>query len=281
MEWGKVKNIIILILLLVNGFLLILVGARRSEVRRYEQSALERSVQVLEENGIRMEPGAMAAGITGVSPLTAERDIDAEARLVAALMGEEITGNHRGGGLYTYVSDRGQVSVRAGGEISLIASEDRYWLTDDPAAHAAALMEALPVAMEPVSADIAGGDGSVTYRQRWEGAPVFSCQVTLTYRDGRLTDLSGSLLAAERTAAESAELLTLPTVLMRFLDGILDSGDTCSAVHAVEPGYRVSQSFSGAVRLTSVWRISTDMTDYYLDGITGELSWASEGRSVS
>lgn len=228
-----------------------------------------------------MEADSVSADVVGVAPLTAERDVEAETRLVAALMEEELAGNHRGGGLYTYVSDRGQVSVRAGGEISLTPSADPHWLTDDPAAHAAALMAALPVDTELIGADIAGGDGSVTYRQRWEGAPLFSCQVTLTYREGRLTGLSGSLLAVERTAAESAELLTLPTVLMRFLDGILDSGDVCSAVRTVEPGYRMSQSFSGAVRLSSVWHISTDMTDYYLDGITGEFSWASEGRSVS
>ena len=44
MEWRKVKNIIILVLLLVNGFLLVLVGARQGEVRRYEQSAVDQAI---------------------------------------------------------------------------------------------------------------------------------------------------------------------------------------------------------------------------------------------
>ena len=280
MEWGKLKNIIILILLLINGFLLVLVGTRNSEVRRYEQSAIERSLQVLEENGIQVEEGALPAG-GGVEPAGAERDVAAEGRLVSALMGEELAGTHRGGGLYTYVGVRGQMSVRAGGELSLIPSEDPFWSADDPEEHAAALMAALPVETELVRAETAGTAGTITYRQRWEGVPLFSCQVTLTYRAGRLTDLSGSLLAADKSTAESARLLTLPTVLMRFLDEILTSGDVCSSIRAVEPGYRMTQSFSGAVRLISVWRISTNTADYYLDGVTGELSRAAEGRSAA
>ena len=39
MEWPKLKNIIILILLLVNGFLLVLVVGREFQVSRYERSA--------------------------------------------------------------------------------------------------------------------------------------------------------------------------------------------------------------------------------------------------
>ena len=52
MEWGRLKNIIILILLLVNGFLLVLVGAHRRETREYEQTALEKTIRVLEGRGI-------------------------------------------------------------------------------------------------------------------------------------------------------------------------------------------------------------------------------------
>ncbi len=280
MEWGKLKNIIILILLLINGFLLVLVGTRSSEVRRYEQSAVERSVQVLEENGIQVEPDALPAG-GGAEPAGAERDVAAEGRLVSALLGEALTGVHRGGGLYTYTGARGQMSVRAGGELSLIPSEDPFWSAADPAEHAAALMAALPAETELVRAEIDGTSGAVVYRQRWGGVPLFSCQVTLTYENGRLTGLSGSLLAADKTTAESARLLTLSTVLMRFLDEILTSGDVCSSIRAVEPGYRMTQSFGGAVRLTSVWRISTNTADYYLDGVTGELTRAAESRGAA
>ena len=55
MEWRKLKNLIILILLVVNGFLLVLVAARSQEAAQYERSALEQTVQVLERGGIQVD----------------------------------------------------------------------------------------------------------------------------------------------------------------------------------------------------------------------------------
>lgn len=275
MEWSKIKNIIILILVLVNGFLLVLVGARRSEVRRYEQSALTRSLQVLEENGIEVSSQALVSQATA-APAAADRDTAAEARLAGAILGESVEGEHRGGGLYLYRTGRGQVSLRSGGEIALIPSDDPFWTADDPASHAQRLIQRLGLELEETDRALSGGSGSITYRQRWNGASLFSCQLVLSYTDGRLTDLSGTLLAADRVTEESASLLTLPTVLLRFLDEIIRSGDVCSSVHSVEAGYRLIPSFSGAMRLNCVWRISTNTADYYLDGVTGEFSRAAE-----
>lgn len=271
MEWRRVKTIIIVILLLVNGFLLILVGSRRGEVRRYEQSLLTRTLQVLEENGIQIPEEAIPSQRAG-QPRSTERDAAAEGKAASALLGERVEGANRGGGLYIYVTDRGQVSFRSGGELSTVLEDDPRWRTDDPVSHAAELASAMDLKLEPVSAEVSGGSGRVVYRQTLDGAPLFSCLLAFTYEDGRLTEVSGSLLAADRTAAESGETLSLPTVLLRFLDDVLAGGDVVSAVLAVEPGYLTTQSFTGTVRLTPVWLISTNTADYYVDGVTGELT---------
>lgn len=275
MEWRRIKTIIIVILLLVNGFLLVLVGARRSEERRYEQSALTRTLQVLEENGIRITEDEILSRDAG--PLrSTERSAAAEGQAASALLGESVEGTNRGGGLYIYHTDRGQVSFRSGGELSAVLEDDPRWRTGDPVSHAAELVSQMKLELEQVSAAVSGGSGQVVYRQTVDGAPVFSCRLTFTYADGRLTGVDGSLLAAGSFAAESGQVLSLPTVLLRFLDDVLASGDVCSAILAVEPGYLAARSFTGAVRLTPVWRISTNTADYYVDGVTGELTRAAE-----
>ena len=78
MEWRKLKDLIILILLVVNGFLLVLVWARRDESVSYERSALERTVQVLENSGIEVDLSACAPA-DGLPPLSVERDVEREA----------------------------------------------------------------------------------------------------------------------------------------------------------------------------------------------------------
>lgn len=275
MEWHRVKNSIIVILLLINGFLLVLVGTRRSEALRYEQSALEGAILVLEENGISLSED-MIAGRTGQNPGTMERSIALEGQAASALLGEHVESANRGGGLYIYTTDAGQVSFRSGGDLSTVLADDPRWYADDPERHAAGLAAGLGVELRPVSTRLSEGSGQVVYQQVVDGVPLFSCRITFTYEDRRLTELSGTVFAVEEPAVESGKVLTLPTVLMQVLDEVLTSGTVCSAILAVEPGWLPEQSFNDTVRLIPVWYISTNTADYYVDGVTGEVSRAAE-----
>ena len=276
MEWRRLKNIIILILLLVNGFLLVLVAARRSEAQRYERSALEQAIEVLERQGIRVDAGGLSpAG--QLPPLTIERDLDKEAQLARALLGSGAQADNRGGGLYLYQSALGELSVRAGGEFSAGLSEDEHWRTERPESHAAALLKSMGVAARQTAVAARGEETAVQFCQLWNGVPVFSCQVEFVYEGGLLRTIRGTLLIAGQSAQEAGEVLSMPTALLRFLDGVTGTGDVCSAIQSMEAGYRAAaQPLSGGTRLTAVWLIASDTAVYYLDGATGALTRATE-----
>ena len=274
MEWHRVKNIILTILVIVNGMLLLLVWNQKTETQRYEQSALDGAVRVLAENGIAVSPQAVE-NRRSRQPGSAERDMEAEAKLAAVLLGETVQGENRGGGLYTYSTQLGELSFRLGGALTAELADVPAWHTTDPESHAAVLMGSLGVECSRVHSDLVSGSGTILYMQMVEDAPVFSGQMVLTYEEGRLCSIAGTLLAMTELELENETLLSLPTVLLRFLDDVLDSGDVCSAILEVEPGYLVTQSFSNTIRLQPVWYISTNTTDYYVDGITGELTRAA------
>ena len=275
-EWRKLKNLIILILLTVNGFLLVLVGIRREESDRYERSALEQTVQVLEQGGIQVDVEAIAAA-DGLTPMTVERNVEREARLVSALLDEELQGDNRGGGLYLYQGELGEVSLRAGGELSAEFPQDDHWKTNRPEDHAASLLKKLGTDGTLTGRADEGEDVVLRFRQSWNGVPVFSCEVEFVYRDGWLRALRGTLLMSAEGTAETGQALTLPTALMRFSEEIGATGDVCSAIRAMEPGYRgTAQSLSGGARLTPVWLVTTDTANYYLDSFTGTLTRVTE-----
>lgn len=271
MEGHRVKSIVIVILLIINGFLLVLVGDRYSEARQYEQAALDGSIQVLTQKGIELRPEHILSR-SGQPVLTAQRDLEAESRLASAMLGEQVESSSLGGGLYAYDSVNGQISFRAGGELSSQLEKTAYWSTSDPEVHAAALIDALGVECRRLEFDVLGGNGTVVYQQMLDGVPLFSCQITLTYADGYLTALSGNLMALDEPSTQSGEILSLPTVLMHFLDDVLENGDVCSSILAVEAGYLQSQSFTSTISLQPVWYISTNTADYYVNGVTGDLS---------
>ena len=271
MEWSKVKNIIILILLLVNGFLLVIVGARMGEVRRYEKSAMDQAVQVLGKNGIQIG-GQTVRAAEGLTTQTLERSPAAEMELACGLLGEEVVSHNQGGGLYTYQGNRGTVSIRGGGRISVQMTEDDRWQGAEPETLVRELLSAMKIEGEIVASSLADGTGAVTVRQLWQDVPLFSCRIWFNFEGSRLVSLSGTLLCPGESSVEHSQLLTVPSALLTFLDEILSSGDVCSAVDSMEPGYRVIQSFSGTLRLEPVWLISSNTADYYMDAVTGELS---------
>lgn len=276
MEWRKLKNLIILILLTVNGFLLVLVGIRWEESVRYERSALEQTVQVLERGGIQVDVEAVAAA-DGLAPMTVERDVEREARLAGVLLDEEVQGDNRGGGLYLYRGGLGEVSLRSGGGLSAEFLRNDHWKTDRPEDHAAALLKKLGVEGALTEQGNEGENVVLRFTQSWNGVPVFSCEVEFVYRDGYLTTLRGALLMAADGTAETGQALTLPTALMRFSEELGITGDVCSAIRSMEPGYRgTAQSLSGGARLTPVWLVVTDTANYYLDCVTGALTRVTE-----
>lgn len=274
MEWPKLKNIILLILLLLNGFLLVLVGTRYTESVQYERTALELTLARLEARGIRVEADSLSPAGELV-PLTLERELERELQMARALLGGgELETENRGGGLYRYWNGRGELAVRAGGELSAAMADSPDWLAADPERHAAGLLGRMGIDAHQLGVVREDGWTRVRFRQYRSGAPLFSCEVEFAY-DGasRLRSVQGTLLSAQDGTAEQAHMLTLPTALTRFSEEIAATGDVCSAIRSMEPGWRGTvQPLSGGVRLAPVWLVTTDTAQYYLDCATGALT---------
>lgn len=279
MEWPKVKNIIILILLLVNGFLLLLVGGQQQKVRNYEKAALTRAVQVLEQNGITVSDEALDQAAEGApASMTAGRDPERENAIAAALLGADTVCTDQSGGLYVYSGSGGTAIFRANGDFAITLSDSPDGLTDEAAqSHSDALLKDMGLEGEFTGMERNGEYQRYIYRQLLEDLPLYNCAIIFEYCDGRLLTIRGALLACGEPveSVEGGEPISISTALIRFLEGILDRRDLCSAVTAIRPGYLSTQSFGSTAYLTPVWLVSTDISDYYLNGITGELTTVS------
>lgn len=274
MAWSKIKTIIILILLLLNLFLLALVGVIQIRAARYEAAALSEAVAVLELNSIQVEHSALPSSMS-LSAVTVVRELDREGNMAAALLGGDMETRATGTGLRLYESADGSISFRSGGEFSMS-------FADPPAPpenssrmeQAQAILDRLGLSVWRLSEE---GDG-VTAIQSLNGAPVFSAGIagaglTFAYdEEGRLVSVTGRL-ALGRAADEPGgqEPLTVPTILIAFFNFIMDSGDACHSIHEVVPIYRAA-FLSDPLRLTPAWLITTDIGGYYVDAYTAEVT---------
>lgn len=274
MEWSKLKNIIILILLTANLFLLAMAGIQQRDSVQYQEQAVADALAVLERNGIRVV-GAVIPDRMPLRSMTVQRDRELEDTLAQALLGD-CTRTDLGGGRYSYESTVGNAEFRSNGNFS-IAFPNGLALADDVTDETAhALSVAAKIGLSGTVAeqtDSADGTSVVLY-QTWEGIPIYSCQITLQYRENRLYSVSGQRLMGQPQSTNSEEtLLSIPTVLIRSLNGINDLGDICSEITELTPGYQMSNPAEGT-RMEPVWYIGTDTGAYQLNAITGVLERA-------
>lgn len=268
MESAKLKNIVILLLVVTNlllGLLMVIQGVTNS--RRQTQTFLD-AVALLADRGIAVNVDAVPQ-TDFPSPMTVERDSEWERQQFATLLGEDFTATQRGLVSY-YEGDLGRAEVLEDGSFTVSFTPGALPAEgQELSAHGLEVLQRIGFDARVTSA----GEDTLEAVQLLNGSPIFSCTVTLSYEDGALSRLSGTRLVGTPTAdASQGSPLSTATLLLRFRSGIIDSGDACSAIRSATQGYVLSTVSGGNPSLTPVLRLETDTGVYRIDALTGAFS---------
>lgn len=264
MKTSRLKNIVIVLLLLVNVFLLFLLLNRRAEERAAYERSVDQLVTLYASGGITLDPSLLAQEDSALSAAL-ERDSAQETAFAAALLGGEVSVSDTGGGLYRYEAPNGYCAIRAGGTVEAILSR----AVDDPADFCRELFRTFGYAQS--SSSLSGGSGSVTAVRSTDLHPVFNATLTLTFSRGTLVSVSGTFLSS-LTEGSRAEGIDAVTALVRFFDYRASSGLVCTEIRSVASGYLLQFSATSPLRLLPVWCIETDVNSFYVNCSTGEIT---------
>lgn len=273
MEWSKIKNIILLILVGLNLILLVMVGQRQWESKRYREEARTGALEVLRQEGIAMERSALPEE-SDLWPMRAERDRTEEAALAEALLTGAVKTGDRGRD--TYEGEKGEAWFRLDGSFGFDFEPGAYPLGDQETAaeHGAKLLTDAGYACEVLGVEERENAVHITLRQTWEGAPLFSCGAVLVYENGSLSAIeSGMRLVGTPVVTARTERLNVAAVLLHFLSGVREGGWLPSVLYSMTVGYEVTPETSGGASLEPVWEIVSDAGVFYVDGIRGSLSY--------
>ena len=262
MQWSKIKNIVILILLAVNLLLLAQVGYREAESARYRREAREEAVALLTNNGIQVDLAILPED-PKLGPMRCERDSGSEAALAAALLGsaaEQEDGS--------YAGEKGKLWLYSSGDFTAALGPGAYPLGERTAESLSALvMEKLGFEGEVLSTVEADGVTTVRMRQSWEGTPIFSCEAALVFEGGELKSIRGKRLPGTPVSVAGESAMTVTTALVRFLSGVTENGYVRSEVRGLTMGYEMEAvPTSSTFKLTPVWQIETDANPFRLEG---------------
>lgn len=270
MDSIKVKNFIILVLLIVNAVLLSVFIADYARERELENSAVEGAIELLAENGISVA-GDVDLSQRSLTVLSASRDTQLEAAHVSNVLGETAV-TDLGGNILRYAGERGEANFRGTGSFEmLIYVNDLQDETPLEQARTVAERLGLNTAREPFSYDIDEDtmDGTLDLVCSVDSAAVVNCRLNFTFAAGNLRMVMGTRVLDNVAASSGESALDVPTVLMRFLSLVLERGHICSSLEGLELCYVMSANAAGDGELTPVWRVDTDTGSFYINAVTG------------
>ena len=237
MNTARLKNIVILILLLANAFLLVLLFSRRAEENAAHERSVAQLTALLSADGIAFDSALLDGLPDTVLNVQPARDLAAEQALAEGIIGS-VTSIDSGGGIYRYYSSDGLNSGSC-----LIRS---------------------------------GGARTVVTASRFVGElDVCNASLIFTFSGSTLTTVTGTFLPPIDTSESGETALDAVTALVRFLDYRNASGAVCTGITWLSAGYLVQSTTSAPLQLVPVLRVDTDVYSYYVNIVSGEVSRVS------
>lgn len=272
MEWSKIKNIVLLMLLAVNLFLLVLVADQERRSAAYQEEARTGAVEILEAANIHIAMEELPPEST-LHTMAVERDRTAEDAMAQALLGESVRSGDLGP--VTYSGSRGEGQFLSDGKFSFAFEEALTAEEGNLEEHGKQLLEKAGYTCQVLGIrEQEDGTVLVTVQELWGGSPVFNSTADLTYENGSLRSIRGQRLMGTPEPEAGAEPLDVATILLRFLSGVQDGGYVCSEIRGMTAGYEVTLSSSGSAALEPVWLITTNTVPFYVDGTDGTVRQA-------
>ena len=265
MERYRLKNIIILILALVNVFLLGSLTSRRAAEEGARRRATEQLVALFAADGVELD-AAVISREQPPAPRTLDRDTELDRELAAFLLGEGLARDDQGGGLYVYTSAAGVARFESSGsfhaagqlaEAEALAFCQDFCKTFQYRDLHAALDE--------------DGSGTVTAVRDYGGYPVLGSTVSFTVDHGAVIAATGTLLSDRYTETPGEQApLSAAGALTAFQQHRRETGAVVSQVTDMYLCFDLQST--SPILLTPAWCVVTDSLNYYVNCFSGAIS---------
>lgn len=268
MDRYRLKNIIIIILLLVNGFLLGVLSLRQTSENASHRQTAEQLVALFAADGMSLEAETIPSKAAPAGQ-SLTRDMEGERDVAAFFLGKNPARTDQGGDLYSYTgSTGGAAQFRAGGSFDIacaLSGTDGAELVRDFCREFSY--------SDPVFVLDDDGSGTATAVCRYGKLAVSNCTVTFTLDRGTLMAVSGTLLPEKGTDLSfDQEPLSAAAALTAFQKMRRERQAAVSSITEITPCYELQSTASSTMSLVPAWCIVTDTEKYYVNCISGTVS---------
>lgn len=265
METYRLKNIVILILLLLNAFLLLLVAARYTAQLSASQELIGQTVALLEKNGIQIDDALLREDQDHPTAYSVERSQAEEAAFAAAFLGSALSVRDAGGGTDLYTASGGTIAFRSNGSfsLSLTASDGAITYYDD------FIRDYCPSYYRPEETQRVGNLLTVSAVPYVKDLPVYGAAIEFTFTNDVLTSAAGYYIPSAEGTAQSADSVSRCSAVVSLMDYCHAEGRICNTITGISTGYVLQSTVSVPLFLAPVYKIDTNMISYYVNCYTG------------
>ena len=266
MDRHQLKNVIIIILLLVNVFLagsLVYRGTAAQAAR--DRSSAQLSA-LFAAGGIDLDPGVIPSEEPPAGRILT-RDSALERSAAASLLGGGLRRSERGG-ICSYSGTGGAALFRENGSFEAAGTLS----AERGEAFCRRFCRDFHYAVSSVQLDD-GANGTITALREYGGLTVANCTVTFTLEEDAVTSVKGTLLPETSSEAPGdTPLLSARAALTAFLDMRRETGAVASSITEISLCYELQSSTAAPMSLAPAWHIVTDTVDYYVNCSSGAVS---------
>ncbi len=266
MDRFRLKNCIILILVLMNLFLLTSLVTQESANYTARRASVEQLVALFAADGITLAPDTISTQ-TPPAGRTLKRSDELERQAAAALLGTDLSRSEQGGGISTYSSSRGAAIFRSTGSFEAAGTLASNGL-DFCRSFCKEFGYEAPVFQLDESRS-----GIATVKRIYDKYPIFNCTVSFSLSEGVLTGVSGVLLPVTFTETTSeTPPLSAAAALTAFQKLRRDTQAVVSAVTEMSLCFELQSTAAAPMALVPSWRITADTATYYVNCTTGAVT---------
>lgn len=266
MDRFRLKNVIILILLLMDLFLLGALAYRRTAAQSVYDRGAEELSALFAADGIQLDPGVIPQSDPPAGR-SLSRDTALDRKAAAYFLGKSLTSFNQGGGIYSYTGSAGAALFRDNGSFDVAGTLSG----PDGEALCRSFCEEFHYSA-PVSRLDEEGSGTMIAVRQHSGLPVFNASITFTLNQNVLVSVTGTLLPETYTELEEAAPLSALAALTAFQLQRRETGAVASSITEVYLCYELQSTAAAPMSLAPAWCLVTDTVNYYVNCYTGAVS---------
>lgn len=268
MQWDKVKNILLVILLVVDGFLAISLFQRYIGTAMQQQALLSDLQVVLSRYEVACGDTLSIPASRKIIPLQVDRSRAGEETFAHALLSGTVQREEREDGETVFTGDNGTVSWRTDGTVYAVFAPTQPGVPASTHAKekaAADLLSACGVTRKGSTLRVEAD--AVTLTATLAGMPVFNRALSVAWRDEAVT-IEGrwSFGMPYATTADQERECSAEDALLQVARGEVGQEEV-RRIDGMELGYRMDMGAGARLQLSPYWRITTDKGEIFVDAL--------------